>query len=340
MLSLALVEDEMRAMREASKPHRMRRITVETCPVEPHHPGQSCGAPIWEGTRMLAGRLELPPITLPECGGWVVVQAAELSDDVYDGWRNAPCPAPDGGEVGSDGTGAGWEDSRFDPPLRAVPLPEPEPLPEPVSVPVSGRLYDANGPFVFLYVNATNPADLRITRLLLPYRMLGGAGCPTSGAVTLRQTVSVRGGTNIVTGGMGGVADVSESSWQPGMTDTHIQSLTGGGVDNRLDDRFGWQGGPAVPVTAAWDPRPRLELVGPGNDPSSLVGSQLYNKLPGPATMRSHPPYAVSASGRVWYVTDTIEFTWTQVSPAPPASSYCVVPLADCSATGGVGGCG
>ena len=110
MLSLALIEDEMRSMREASKPHRHRRITVGTCPVEPHHALQACGAPIWEGTRRLADRLELPPIPLAECGGWIIVNADELSDDRYDGWRNAPCPAPDGESVaGSDGTGE-WPD--------------------------------------------------------------------------------------------------------------------------------------------------------------------------------------------------------------------------------------
>ena len=109
MLNLVLVEDEMRSMREASKPHRMRRITVETCPREPRHATLSCGDPLWSGSRMLAGRLELPPIELAECEGWIVVTAAELSDDKYDGWRNAPCPSPDGETtVGSDGTGEGW----------------------------------------------------------------------------------------------------------------------------------------------------------------------------------------------------------------------------------------
>ena len=109
MLTLVLVEDEMRSMREASKPHRMRRITVETCPREPRLATLSCGDPIWSGSRMLAGRLELPPIELAECEGWIVVTAAELSDDKYDGWRNAPCPSPDGETtVGSDGTGEGW----------------------------------------------------------------------------------------------------------------------------------------------------------------------------------------------------------------------------------------
>ena len=110
MLSLALVEDEMRSMREASKPHRMRRVTVGHCPVEPHHALQSCGRALWTGQVRLAGRVELDPIALPACEGWVVVHADELFDDVRDGWRNAPCPAAGGGAVGSDGSGDGWPD--------------------------------------------------------------------------------------------------------------------------------------------------------------------------------------------------------------------------------------
>ena len=110
VLSLALVEDEMRSMREASKPHRTRRVTVEHCPVEPHHALQSCGTALWTGRVRLAGRVELDPIALPACEGWIVVHADELFDDVRDGWRNAPCPAAGGGEVGSDGSGDGWPD--------------------------------------------------------------------------------------------------------------------------------------------------------------------------------------------------------------------------------------
>ena len=126
MLRLTLTEDEMQGMREASKPHRNRMITVLTCPVEPHHALQSCGDPIWNGSRVLGGRLELPPVPLASCAGWIVVHAAELSDDKYDGWRNAPCPASDGESVtGSDGTGAGW------PEYPDPPKPEPEPTPEP-----------------------------------------------------------------------------------------------------------------------------------------------------------------------------------------------------------------
>ena len=109
MLTLTLIEDQMTAMREASKPHRNRRITVGICPSEPHHRLQACGDPIWQGSMRLAGRLELEPIPLASCEGWIVVNAAEMSDDIYDGWRNAPCPAA-GSMTGSDGSGDEWPD--------------------------------------------------------------------------------------------------------------------------------------------------------------------------------------------------------------------------------------
>ena len=118
MLRLVLVEDRMRDMREASKPHRNRLITVGTCPVEPHHSLQACGDPIWQGSMRLAGRLELDPIPLASCEGWIVVNAAELSDDKYDGWRNAPCPTTDDDAVSSDGTGSGWPEYPPLPPRR------------------------------------------------------------------------------------------------------------------------------------------------------------------------------------------------------------------------------
>ena len=115
MLTLTLTEDEMRSMRQASKPHRNRMITVGICPSEPHHISQSCGDPIWQGSMRLAGSLALPAVPLAACNGWIVVNAAELYDDRYDGWRNAPCPRPDGAAVGSDGTGPGWSDySQFE----------------------------------------------------------------------------------------------------------------------------------------------------------------------------------------------------------------------------------
>ena len=115
MLTLTLTEDEMRSMREASRPHRNRMITVGICPSEPRRISQACGDPIWQGSMRLAGSLALPAIPLAACNGWIVVNADEMFDDRYDGWRNAPCPRPDGAPVGSDGTGPGWTDySQFE----------------------------------------------------------------------------------------------------------------------------------------------------------------------------------------------------------------------------------
>ena len=110
MLTLTLTEDEMRSMREASKPHRNRTITVGICTSEPRRISQACGDPIWQGSMRLADTLALPAIPLASCNGWIVVNADEMFDDRYDGWRNAPCPRPDSEPVGSDGTGTGWTD--------------------------------------------------------------------------------------------------------------------------------------------------------------------------------------------------------------------------------------
>ena len=124
MLHVALVEDAMQTMRNASQPHRMRQVDVYHVTSEPRHVLQTHGDPIYSGTVRLSGRLELPPIAIDGCAAheWIIVQAAELSDDRYDGWRNAPCPQPDGVVVGSDGSGPGWERSEHGPPARNFPI--------------------------------------------------------------------------------------------------------------------------------------------------------------------------------------------------------------------------
>ena len=135
-LRVALQVDEMPRMRPASQPHRMRQVEVYHVTSEPHHVGQVNGPPLFSGSVQLSGRLELPPIDLEGCASdeWLVVMAAELSDDRYDGWRNAPCPRPDGEVSGSDGTGSGWAGARHGPPSKDFP-PEPEPTPEPTPTP-------------------------------------------------------------------------------------------------------------------------------------------------------------------------------------------------------------
>ena len=139
MLHVALVEDAMQTMRNASQPHRMRQVDVYHVTSEPRqdHVGRVHGDPLYSGTVQLAGRLELPPIEIAGCAPheWIVVTAAELSDDRYDGWRNAPCPLPNGVVVGSDGTGPGWDRSEYGAPSRDFPT-EPEPMPEPDNTPM------------------------------------------------------------------------------------------------------------------------------------------------------------------------------------------------------------
>ena len=118
---------DMPDMPNAAREYRRRAVTVWRCPVEPHHVGQRCGAPVFEDSFAFAGS---PSRTfmLPDCAGWLVMEAAELSDDRSDGWRNVPlaCRQDEEGRtvtsVDTDGNGAGWSDSRFPPPP-----PEPSP---------------------------------------------------------------------------------------------------------------------------------------------------------------------------------------------------------------------
>ena len=113
ILRIALEADEMRSMREASKPHRNRWFTAWICPTEPHHILQSCGDPILQQQVYFIDTnvVYLQDVPLPSCDGWIVVQGDELSDDKYIGWRNAPCPRPDGESISiSDGSSGPWTD--------------------------------------------------------------------------------------------------------------------------------------------------------------------------------------------------------------------------------------
>ncbi len=122
-VTLTFVPVDMPKMPDAAREYRNRAVTVWQCPVEPHHVTQRCGEPVFRDSFAFSGS---PSRTfpLPDCAGWLVVEAAELSDDFYDGWRNAPlsCRQDEEGrtvaDVDTGGGGAGWEDSRFDPPVR------------------------------------------------------------------------------------------------------------------------------------------------------------------------------------------------------------------------------
>ena len=125
-VTITFVPVDMPRMPPAAGAHRNRAVTVRHCPVEPHHVGQVCGdgAPVFQDSFAFMGSPSRT-FTLPECSGWLVIEAAELSDDRYDGWRNAPlsCRTDDQGRtvtsVDTDGNGDGWDGSRFDPPARA-----------------------------------------------------------------------------------------------------------------------------------------------------------------------------------------------------------------------------
>ncbi len=122
-VTITFVPVDMPKMPDAAREYRNRAVTVWQCPVEPHHVSQACGEPVFRDSFAFAGS---PSRTFPlaDCAGWLVIEAAELSDDFYDGWRNAPlaCRQDEEGrtvaDVDTGGGGAGWEDSRFDPPVR------------------------------------------------------------------------------------------------------------------------------------------------------------------------------------------------------------------------------
>ncbi len=123
-VTLTFLPVDMPRMRRASAAYRNRAVTVWQCPVEPHHVGQTCGEPVFRDSFAFEGS-PARTFSLPDCAGWLVIEAAELSDDRYNGWRNAPlsCRQDEEGrtvaDVDTGGGGAGWEDSRFDPPVRA-----------------------------------------------------------------------------------------------------------------------------------------------------------------------------------------------------------------------------
>ena len=125
-VTITFVPVDMPGMPDAAREYRNRAVTVRHCPVEPHHVNQRCGEPVFQDSFAFLGSPSRT-FTLPECAGWLVIEAAELSDDRYDGWRNAPlaCRTDEAGRavtsVDTDGNGPGWEDSRFDPPARAEP---------------------------------------------------------------------------------------------------------------------------------------------------------------------------------------------------------------------------
>ena len=334
-LQIALVEDEMRSMREASKPHRNRLISVEHCPVEPHHALQTCGEPIWTGTRMLAGRIELPPISLAACDGWIVAHAAELYDDNRDGWRNAPCPTPGGGAVGSDGAGDGWPDYPPPPAPEPPPAPAPEPPPPPPAFP-GVELFDASGPYTFVSVSGAN-----VRNILAAFYMIDSAtraDCPAAGtAGSVSLSASYPGGTTAIQSlsvTWGTHADNAVST--PGIAEVPLSSFTfrGGSPAHVATDAE--VSAPTYRRTAgsdlAWEGQ-EFSLVGPANDPLGFVSFWVYARHasdPSPLTVTGDGrlPPSTLAPPRSWYVVDNVDVTAVQTSPPAPATGYCVIPVA------------
>ena len=118
MLSLSLIrKPDMDLVREASRHYRNRLFTFYVCPTEPHHVTQACGTAVGQGTFSFSEKdvVNLSPIPVDSCNPgseWIVVSASELSDDKYNGWRHAPCPA-----------------STPAPAPTPTPAPAPEPIP-------------------------------------------------------------------------------------------------------------------------------------------------------------------------------------------------------------------
>ena len=143
-VTVTFVPVDMSGMPRAAGAHRNRAVTIRHCPVEPHHVGQVCGKPVFQDSFAFMGSPSRT-FTMSECSGWLIIEAAELSDDRYDGWRNAPLSCRTDGQgravASVDTDGNGWEASRF---------PEPEPTagtrtPDQVQSIVDKAVFDAGG---------------------------------------------------------------------------------------------------------------------------------------------------------------------------------------------------
>ena len=358
MLSLELVEDDMRSMREASKPHRMRRVEVGLCPSEPHHDEQRCGAaPLWAGSVQLAGTTVLDPIPLAACEGWITVHAAELSDDAEgrNGYRNAPCPTPDGVRVGSEGTGDVWpryEDNDPEPPAAPAPPPA-APAPPPPPMPTTVRLYnvgtgaDAWEPNVFVaFEGATMLGAQMAVRIV--------SSTEDSSCTAANPSVRLFGSFAILTDPVriqqdSGTARAAGSSYVEWFVPTgntgNIPTLTnlrydGGAPRHVATDTLAAGTWTREAGAALWT-NPRWEVV-----PAATVGSLTFSRAAPPATPSSFtpartvvdagsfPPFTSHPSGLAptasvsWYLVDNLEVnTWLSqpVTARPPT---CIIPLA------------
>ena len=350
MLSLELVEDDMRSMREASKPHRMRRVEVGLCPSEPHHNEQRCGAaPLWAGSVQLMDTVALDPMPLAACEGWITVHAAELSDDARNrnGWRNAPCPTPDGARVGSEGTGGVWPRYEDNDPDDTPAAPAPPPMPTTVRLYNVGTGADAWEPNVFaafegntflgaqLAVRVVSSTENSACTAANPSVRLFGSFAALTDPVRIQQnsgTARAAGSSyvewTIPTGNVANVPTLTTLRYEGGAP-RHVAT------DTLAAGTWTREAGAAL-----WT-NPRWEVV-----PADTVGSLTFSRAAPPATPSSFtpartvvdagrfPPFTSHPSGLAptasvsWYLVDNLEVnTWFNqpVTARPPT---CIIPLA------------
>ena len=195
-MTLTFAPVDMPKMPDAAREYRNRAVTVWQCPVEPHHVGQTCGEPVFRDSFAFLGS---PSRTFPlaDCAGWLVVEAAELSADRHDGWRNAPlsCRTDDEGRAvasaNTNGGGDGWGDSRHDPPPRGGGS-------GPVLTNPGAMTFFPGETITSFPVTETGAGTVTVTGLPDGLTWSGGvvSGTVSSSAATRDYTVTVHGGTN------------------------------------------------------------------------------------------------------------------------------------------------
>ena len=195
-MTLTFAPVDMPKMPDAAREYRNRAVTVWQCPVEPHHVGQTCGEPVFQDSFAFLGS---PSRTFPlaDCAGWLVVEAAELSADRHDGWRNAPlsCRTDDEGRAvasaNTNGGGDGWGDSRHDPPPRGGGS-------GPVLTNPGAMTFFPGETITSFPVTETGAGTVTVTGLPDGLTWSGGvvSGTVSSSAATRDYTVTVHGGTN------------------------------------------------------------------------------------------------------------------------------------------------
>ena len=322
MLHVALVEDAMATMRTASQPHRMRLVEVYHVTSEPRHVLQTHGDPLYTGTVRLSGRLELPPIAVESCAPheWIVVTAAELSDDRYDGWRNAPCPQPGGAVVGSDGSGPGWERSERGAPERDFP-PEPEKL---TITNLENKSYERGAVIEAFRIMVTGGDDVTVAVSGLPpglawsseSRRVSGTVAADAPARAYRVTVTANDGTNdavtatftiTIRAAGGGMNRAPEIVVSPG-----IKSYQRG----QTIDTF------RITVTDPDDDTVRVTVLGlPSGLTYSLETGMVSGTVAVDAAAQDYPVRVTANDGTNDAVTATFTITITEGQQQPPPNT-------------------